>query len=323
MPHRAAFAAAVLALVLVSPAAGGLAEVRAADGGLLAHASAAPFSYPEDGSWLAIGSAEPLPDGGVELRDVSLLGGRVQVGRLDVPAHGFAGARVEALYVDGHPAPTTPNSLVSLGETGYLVILQEAIVPGGSGKQAGLVGLRLSLTSDALGLRGGTQFLVGLAGEPNRPAQTRLAVLGFDREPAPFIAPAGAPDPFAGDGTLGERAAALVESYLGVPYRWGGAGPVAGFDCSGLTMYVYAQLGIHLPHFSGTQLYRGTPVARDALRRGDLVFFDWRDGAPQHEGIYIGNGNFVHAPHAGDVVRISSLDEAGYALSYYGAVRPY
>ena len=166
------------------------------------------------------------------------------------------------------------------------------------------------------------QFLVGLAGEPQRPAQASLAILGFSREVPAFAAPAGAPDPFAGDGTLGVRAAALSQSFLGVPYRWGGSDPIGGFDCSGFTMYVYGQLGIQLPHFTGEQLYRGAPVARDALLPGDLVFFDYRDGAPQHEGIYIGDGKFVHAPHTGDVVKVSGLDEAGYALSYYAAVRP-
>jgi cell wall-associated NlpC family hydrolase len=208
-----------------------------------------------------------------------------------------------------------------------MVVLQEAVVPGGDGKQAGIVGIRLSLSREVLGLAAGTQFLVGLPGEPAAPgaAQPRLALLGFDREPAPFSPPAGAPDPFAGNGdvSLGARAAAVAESFLGVPYRWGGADPIGGFDCSGLAMYVYDQLGIHLPHFSGQQWYTGTPVARDALEPGDLVFFDWRDGNPQHEGVYIGDDKFVQAPHSGDVVRISSLDEAGYALSYYGAVRPY
>jgi cell wall-associated NlpC family hydrolase len=316
-------AAAAASLALAAPAAAGLAEVRSADGGLLAHASAAPFSYPEDGSWLTIDSAHTLPDGGVELRDVSLLGGRIRVDRLDVPGRGFAGAAISGLFVDGHEAPGQPNALASLGADGYLVVLQEAVVPGGSGKHAGLVGLRLSLTHDTLGLPAGTQFLIGLAGDPQGPSQTKLAVLGFAREPPPFVAPAGAPDPFAGDGTLGARAAALGQSFLGVPYRWGGSDPIGGFDCSGFTMYVYGQLGIQLPHFTGDQLYRGTPVARDALLPGDLVFFDYRDGAPQHEGIFIGDGKFVHAPHSGDVVRVSGMDEPGYALSYYAAVRPY
>src|SRR4029453_9370382 len=111
--------------------------------------------------------------------------------------------------------------------------------------------------------------------------------------------------------------------FLGVPYVWAGASP-AGFDCSGLTMYVYGLLGIRLTHFTGSQIYQGTPVAPSQLAPGDLVFFHPdANGVPHHEGMYIGNGQFIHAPHTGDVVRISSLFETRYALSYVGAGRPY
>jgi cell wall-associated NlpC family hydrolase len=121
---------------------------------------------------------------------------------------------------------------------------------------------------------------------------------------------------------LGGRAVAIAAQYLGVPYRWGGASPDTGFDCSGLTMYVYAQLGVHLGHYTGTQFRQGTPVPPAALQPGDLVFFDaGAFGVPGHEGIYIGGGMFIHAPHTGDVVRISSL--ASYAGRFAGAVRPY
>jgi cell wall-associated NlpC family hydrolase len=80
-------------------------------------------------------------------------------------------------------------------------------------------------------------------------------------------------------------------------------------------MYVYAQLGISLPHFAAAQYQYGAPVARDQLQPGDLVFFDALD----HVGIYIGGGQFVHAPHTGDVVKISSLAEFG--AGYVGARR--
>ena len=101
-----------------------------------------------------------------------------------------------------------------------------------------------------------------------------------------------------------------------MPYRWGGASP-SGFDCSGLVMYVYAQLGIALPHYTVAQYQRGVAVSRDRLQPGDLVFFD----GLAHVGIYIGNNQFIHAPHTGDVVRVSSLSESWYASNYDGARR--
>jgi peptidoglycan DL-endopeptidase CwlO len=115
---------------------------------------------------------------------------------------------------------------------------------------------------------------------------------------------------------IGVRAVAIAERYLGVPYLWGGAGP-SGFDCSGLVMYVYAQLGVHLPHFAAAQYADGRHVGLDQLRRGDLVFFDGLD----HVGIYVGGGRFIHAPHTGDHVRISSLANGWYAEHYDGATR--
>jgi peptidoglycan hydrolase-like protein with peptidoglycan-binding domain len=115
---------------------------------------------------------------------------------------------------------------------------------------------------------------------------------------------------------VGARAVGIAERYLGVPYLWGGASP-SGFDCSGLVMYVYAQLGVHLPHFAAAQFRDGRHVRMDQLRRGDLVFFDDLN----HVGIYIGGGRFIHAPHTGDHVRISSLSSGWYAENYDGATR--
>ncbi|HVN61629.1 MAG TPA: NlpC/P60 family protein [Gaiellaceae bacterium] len=117
--------------------------------------------------------------------------------------------------------------------------------------------------------------------------------------------PAGHPD-----------AASVAARYLGVPYVWGGATP-AGFDCSGLVVYVYAQLGVVLPHYTGALWALGVPVPRDQLQQGDLVFFDALD----HVGIYIGAGQFIHAPHTGDVVKVSTMSSGSYAASYVGARR--
>jgi peptidoglycan DL-endopeptidase CwlO len=108
----------------------------------------------------------------------------------------------------------------------------------------------------------------------------------------------------------------IAMQYLGVPYRWGGASPSTGFDCSGFTMYVYAQVGVSLPHSSYSQYGMGSPVSRDQLQPGDLVFFNGLG----HMGIYVGGGSFIHAPHSGDVVKVSSMT-GWYAATYVGARR--
>ena len=106
--------------------------------------------------------------------------------------------------------------------------------------------------------------------------------------------------------------------YLGIPYRWAGATPASGFDCSGLVQYVYAQLGISLPHNAAAQFNspQAVSVPRNQLQPGDLVFFDGLD----HVGIYIGGGDFIDAPHTGAFVRIDSLT-GWYAAKYDGAKR--
>jgi cell wall-associated NlpC family hydrolase len=111
-------------------------------------------------------------------------------------------------------------------------------------------------------------------------------------------------------------AAGAALSQLGTPYVWAGSAP-GGFDCSGLVMWAYAQVGVALPHSSYAQWGMGVPVSQDQLQPGDLVFFDGLG----HVGIYIGGGQFVHAPHTGDVVKISSLSEGWYAATYVGARR--
>jgi cell wall-associated NlpC family hydrolase len=105
-------------------------------------------------------------------------------------------------------------------------------------------------------------------------------------------------------------------SQLGTPYVWAGASP-GGFDCSGLVMWAYAQVGVSLPHSTYADYSMGVPVSRDQLQPGDLVFFDGLG----HMGIYIGGGQFVHAPHTGDVVKVSSLSDSWYSSGYDGAVR--
>ena len=109
----------------------------------------------------------------------------------------------------------------------------------------------------------------------------------------------------------------IALQYLGIPYVWGGSSPSTGFDCSGFIMYVFAQVGVSLPHHAASQFGYGTPVSRDQLAPGDLVFFDGLG----HAGIYIGGGQFVHAPHTGDVVKISSIYDSWYAATWVGGRR--
>jgi peptidoglycan DL-endopeptidase CwlO len=107
----------------------------------------------------------------------------------------------------------------------------------------------------------------------------------------------------------------IAMRYLGTPYVYGGASP-SGFDCSGFIMYVYAQVGVSLPHNAAMQYGYGTPVDRSQLQPGDLVFFNGLG----HNGMYIGGGQFIHSPHTGDVVKISSLS-GWYDSTWVGARR--
>jgi cell wall-associated NlpC family hydrolase len=144
-----------------------------------------------------------------------------------------------------------------------------------------------------------------------RQAQARISAYQDNNNPQLDLSTGYAAPPEQYSGVVG-----IAMQYLGVPYVWGGASP-SGFDCSGLVMYVYAQMGVSLPHYTGAQWQMGVPVAYNDLQPGDLVFFDGLG----HVGIYIGGGEFIHAPHTGDVVRIDSLSEAWYAATYDGARR--
>lgn len=138
--------------------------------------------------------------------------------------------------------------------------------------------------------------------------------------PASPSSPASSPSspaPSAPPSSSGNAAAVQVAMrYLGVPYVWGGASP-SGFDCSGLVSYAYGQIGKSVPHYTGAIWAAFPKVPSSDLQPGDLVFF-YSD--LHHVGMYIGNGQFIHAPHTGDVVKISSLSER--ASVYAGAVRP-
>jgi cell wall-associated NlpC family hydrolase len=117
------------------------------------------------------------------------------------------------------------------------------------------------------------------------------------------------------------QAVGYAESQIGKPYQWGAAGPDT-YDCSGLTMWAYAHVGVHIDHYTGYQWQEGARISTSAVRPGDLVFFATDTSDPStihHVGMYIGNGEMVEAPHTGANVRISSM----WRSDLIGAVRPY
>lgn len=108
-------------------------------------------------------------------------------------------------------------------------------------------------------------------------------------------------------------------SFIGVPYRWGGTDDAEGFDCSGLTMVSYRLNGLDLPRSSMQQFDSGAPLDANQLQPGDLVFFATRGGARvSHVGMYIGEGQFVHAPRSGQKVRTAQLTDPFYQRTYLG-----
>lgn len=116
------------------------------------------------------------------------------------------------------------------------------------------------------------------------------------------------------DTSKGKEVVNYALQLLGKPYSYGANGPNA-FDCSGLTQYVYGECGFDLSRTTYTQVEQGTEVDRSSLIPGDLVFFNTY-GSISHVGIYIGNGEFVHAPRTGKPVMISFLDDDYYSSRF-------
>jgi len=107
--------------------------------------------------------------------------------------------------------------------------------------------------------------------------------------------------------SISHPAVAVAEKMIGKPYRYGGASPDKGFDCSGLVFYAFRHAGIKVPRSSHTQFADAFPVDPHALRQGDLLFFSI-SGKISHVGIYIGHNTFIHAPSSGKVVSYASLN---------------
>jgi len=122
-----------------------------------------------------------------------------------------------------------------------------------------------------------------------------------------------------GDTYIREELMKTAESFVGVPYLWGGSSPNSGFDCSGLSMTVYQLNGLDLPRSSKEQYEAGTPVERKDLLKGDLVFFATSGkGKVAHVGIYVGEGRFIHAPGRGKNIRVDYLSRSYYKKRYIG-----
>ena len=114
----------------------------------------------------------------------------------------------------------------------------------------------------------------------------------------------------------------LAKAQLGKPYVWGAEGPDS-FDCSGFIWYVYKNAAnINLPRVSRDQAKAGRAVSLSEILPGDLVYFDSdKDGVVNHIGMYIGNGQWIHAPRSGDVVKIASVNDSYYKNYVKGARR--
>lgn len=155
----------------------------------------------------------------------------------------------------------------------------------------------------------GSLFCVGTV------AADGLPVPGADNRAADMTSPAGYVD------SVGEVIFYAL-SMVGINYRWGGASPQTGFDCSGLVGHVFRQIaGLVLPRDSYAMARLGKPVALEELRPGDLVFFNTMRRPFSHVGIYLGDKRFVHAPSAGKTVHVVDMTEPYWSVRYNGARR--
>lgn len=133
----------------------------------------------------------------------------------------------------------------------------------------------------------------------------------------------------AGASALYQRAQSSIQdtldhaiALLGIPYRRGGTSPESGFDCSGFVSHVFHEtIGLILPRSSKDLSKSGDSIGRNELRPGDLVFFNTMRRAFSHVGIYLGNGQFIHAPRSGGRVRVEDMNESYWKKRYNGARR--
>jgi cell wall-associated NlpC family hydrolase len=194
---------------------------------------------------------------------------------------------------------------------------QSTVLAGVRRQQAMLSSLLASARSHASRLQ--RAHLAALARARQR-AAAEQADPASSSGPGPF---SGATGSTAGTVSAGTALSAVhdAESQIGKPYQWGAAGPNT-YDCSGLVLWSYARVGVHLDHWTGDQWNEGAHISRAELRPGDLVFFATNTSDPStihHVGMYVGNGEMIDAPFTGADVRYDSA----FRSDYIGAVRPY
>jgi cell wall-associated NlpC family hydrolase len=147
-----------------------------------------------------------------------------------------------------------------------------------------------------------------------------VAVLGAGCAGTPARVPEPAGGTSAVSGDLRSSIALLALSMIGVPYRYGGADPLEGFDCSGLVHYAYTRHGQAVPRTSRAQYDAAQKISLEQAAAGDLLFFQDQANL-SHVGIYLGDGRFVHAPSSGDTVRIAEINAPYYRRNLVGIGR--
>ncbi len=295
-----------------------------------------PSGYPDSASVVAFSSSSVSGSKcnrtHLTLTSVSLFAGAVAASKIEATN---GRGRVIGLEVSGATVFIPSGQTVAVGNWG--LVTRGATV----GRVTAPLVLRLVHARDSL--PAGTRIAVAFAAAPRSHARPkehasaqkhrRRASAGAKRRsrrrPPPDFPVTF--NPFLVGGVLAPVARqnpviAIAARYLGIPYVWAGARPKTGFDCSGLVKYVYAQLGVTLPHYAAAQwTFPGSvPVPPNRLRPGDLVFFVGSDGTreePGHVGIYLGDGYLIDAPHTGAFVEVDSLDARWFANNYVGARR--
>jgi cell wall-associated NlpC family hydrolase len=234
------------------------------------------------------------------------------------------GAAGVSAAVRGFERPADPNAEIArdmaygnLGAVGRGV--PAGGVPGAARQPMGMTGssaqggdfrnafAQYLLQSSANTARGGMPDFSGLLQLAQMKQQQGPPQLGVQLDHNDPISPNAAP------------VVNLAKKYLGTKYVWGGANPKTGFDCSGFVQWVYGRKGVSLGRTTYQQYKEGTPIKQSQLQAGDVVFFEPGAQGPNHEGMYIGHGQFIQSPHTGDVVKISKL--ADYQNTYVGARR--